>query len=223
MKGGILEVLLVNAEGIKHTNIFGTPSYYVIAQCGNQEHRSKNSMVKGEKAWWNEKFIFEFPMSDWKLLTHIKFRIMDTELLTDGGFVGETTYYLGGIITDQINDKELIEVKPAPYNVLLEDDTYKGQIVIGFKFIVNREVRTESEGGEFVGQEINNNAPRQHICRCILNLWKMSWFRFLFRCLLHLTVSEIASHKIVHATSKGLSVIKEIGLEAALRLGIGGL
>ncbi|XP_052292078.1 elicitor-responsive protein 3-like [Citrus sinensis] len=137
MKGGILEVLLVNAEGIKHTNIFGTPSYYVIARCGNQEHRSKNSMVKGEKAWWNEKFIFEFPMSDWKLLTHIKFRIMDTELLTDGGFVGETVYYLGGIITDQSNDKELIEVKPAPYNVLLEDDTYKGQIVIGFKFIVN--------------------------------------------------------------------------------------
>ena len=48
--------------------------------------------------------------------------------------------------------------------------------------LLQREVRTESEGGEFVGQEINNNAPRQHICRCILNLWKMSWFRFLFRC-----------------------------------------
>lgn len=51
--------------------------------------------------------------------------------------VNQCRYYLGGIITDQINDKELIEVKPAPYNVLLEDDTYKGQIVIGFKFIVN--------------------------------------------------------------------------------------
>ncbi|GAY42194.1 hypothetical protein CUMW_064910 [Citrus unshiu] len=41
--------------------------------------------------------------------------------------------------------------------------------------------------------------------------------------LLHLTVSEMAGHKIVRATSKGLSVIKEICLEAALRLGIGGL
>jgi hypothetical protein len=26
---------------------------------------------------------------------------------------------------------------PAPYNVLLEDDTYKGEIKIGLKFIAN--------------------------------------------------------------------------------------
>lgn len=50
-------------------------------------------MVKAgdhDKALWNQKFVFDFPMSQWKKLTHIKFRIMDKELFKDGGFVGET-------------------------------------------------------------------------------------------------------------------------------------
>ncbi|KAK2650296.1 hypothetical protein Ddye_017785 [Dipteronia dyeriana] len=174
MKGGILEVLLVNAEGIRHTNLFGTPTYYAIVQCGNQVHRSKVSSVKDDKVWWNEKFSFEYPPSDWKRLTHIKFRIMDLEFLTDGGFVGQTIFHLGGIITEG-SDRGLIEVQPAPFNVVLEDNTYKGQIQIGFKFIVDEEVHMESR--EFAAHE---NAPRQSICRSIFNLWKMSWFRFLF-------------------------------------------
>lgn len=44
--------------------------------------------------------------------------------------------HLGGIITEG-SDSGFLEVKPAPYNVVLEDDTYKGQIKIGFKFIAN--------------------------------------------------------------------------------------
>ncbi|KAJ0098647.1 hypothetical protein Patl1_20750 [Pistacia atlantica] len=43
MKRGILEVLLVNAEGIRHSNFFGTPAYHVIVQIGTQAHRSKVS------------------------------------------------------------------------------------------------------------------------------------------------------------------------------------
>ncbi|KAF3947702.1 hypothetical protein CMV_026194 [Castanea mollissima] len=114
MEGGILEIILVNAEGITHTNLVG----------------------EDDKAWWNEKFTFEHPWSDWKRLTHLKFKIMNTEFLSDGGFVGETIIHLGGIITEG-SDRAFLEVKPAPYNVVLEDDTYRGQIKIGFKFIAN--------------------------------------------------------------------------------------
>lgn len=35
------------------------------------------------------------------------------------------------------NYKGLIELKPAPFNVVLEDDTYKGQIMVGLKLIPN--------------------------------------------------------------------------------------
>lgn len=43
---------------------------------------------------------------------------------------------IGGIITEGTN-QGYIETLPAAYNVVLEDDTYKGQIKIGFKFIAN--------------------------------------------------------------------------------------
>lgn len=42
--------------------------------------------------------------------------------------------HLGGIITEGL-DKGFMELRPAHYNVVLEDDTYKGQIKIGFRFI----------------------------------------------------------------------------------------
>ncbi|XP_016649761.1 PREDICTED: elicitor-responsive protein 3 [Prunus mume] len=139
MTGGTLEVLLVDAEGIRHTNLLGKPiptSYYVIIECGTRDYRSKESSSEDDKISWNEKFTFEFPLSDWKNLTHLKFRIMDTELFRDAGFVGETIVHLGGIITEG-KDRGFIELKPAPYNVVLEDDTYKGEIKIGFRFITN--------------------------------------------------------------------------------------
>lgn len=41
--------------------------------------------------------------------------------------------HLGGIITEG-RDRGYIEVKPAPYNVVLEDDTFKGELKLGFRF-----------------------------------------------------------------------------------------
>lgn len=43
--------------------------------------------------------------------------------------------FLGGIIAEG-NDRGLIELHPSPYNVVLEDSTFKGQIKIGLKFEV---------------------------------------------------------------------------------------
>ncbi|KAE8701015.1 Rop guanine nucleotide exchange factor 2 [Hibiscus syriacus] len=142
MKVGILEVLVVNAEDIRHTNLLGRPAYYVILQCGTKEYRSKTSPGKHKKVLWNEKFMFEFPQSEWEKLTYIKFKIMDKEFFKENEFVGETKIHLGGIITEG-TDKGFIEVRPAPYNVVLEDNTYKGQMKIGFKFIANKEVENE--------------------------------------------------------------------------------
>ncbi|XP_061999354.1 elicitor-responsive protein 3 [Rosa rugosa] len=173
MKRGTLEVLLVDAEDIRHTNVLGTPAYYVILECGTQVYRSKKSSEEDEKVCWNEKFTFEF--SDWKNLTHLKFRIMDTEMFTDDGFVGETMIHIGGIITEG-KDRGFIEVKPAPYNVVLEDDTYKGEIKIGFRFVANKDAVVNTR--EYLAE--NNTKPRGSICRTIANLWKGLWWKFLF-------------------------------------------
>ena len=42
------------------------------------------------------------------------------------------------------NDKGFLEIRPTPYNVVLEDDTYKGEIKIGLKFIANVNMLTQS-------------------------------------------------------------------------------
>ncbi|KAB2609939.1 elicitor-responsive protein 3 [Pyrus ussuriensis x Pyrus communis] len=167
MKGGTLEVLLVDAEG--------RPSYYVIIKCGNQEYRSKQSSGEDEKVSWNEKITFKFPLSNWKKLTHLKLRIMDTELFTDAGFVGETMIHLGGIVTEG-KHRGFIELKPLPYNVVLEDDTYKGETRIGFRFTANKERQVETR--EFSAE--NTIKPRGSICRSIANLWRILWWTFLF-------------------------------------------
>ncbi|XP_038680777.1 elicitor-responsive protein 3 [Tripterygium wilfordii] len=179
-RGGILELLLVNAEGIRHTNIVGTPTYYVIIECGDQLHRSKLSSGEDGKAWWNEKFRFEFSISDWKSLTHLKLKIMDQELFSsDKGFVGETIIHIGGIITEG-SDTQLLEVKPAPYNVVLEDDTYRGELKIGFKFITYKEEHLQTTRECCAA---NVNEPRKSVCRSILiNVCKFSWRRFFFFC-----------------------------------------
>lgn len=44
--------------------------------------------------------------------------------------------YLKGIIVEG-NYRGLLELNPVPFNVVLEDDTYKGQIKIGLKYIPN--------------------------------------------------------------------------------------
>ncbi|KAL2335967.1 hypothetical protein Fmac_010413 [Flemingia macrophylla] len=173
MKIGIFEVLLVDAKGIARTNLFGTPSYYVVFECGTQTQRSKVSSGRHEKPCWNEKFIFEFSPFDCKNSTHLKCRIMETEHFKSGRFVGETKIYIGGIISEG-NEEGYIEIKPAAYNVVLEDDTYKGQIKIGFKFIANKENYVMIRRDQLITEK---KEPRHSICECI---WRIPWWKILF-------------------------------------------
>ncbi|KAA8516048.1 hypothetical protein F0562_019227 [Nyssa sinensis] len=150
----------------------GKPMYYVIIECGNQVCRSKTSAGHHHEIRWNQKFSFEFPLSEWDKLTHLKFRILDEEYFTDGGFVGETIIYIEGIIVEA-NDNGYIKLRPVPYNVVLEDDTYQGELKIGLKFITNKDA-PHTETRVYVAEE---KEPRQSICRTIRNLWKIPWWR----------------------------------------------
>ncbi|XP_039004144.1 pentatricopeptide repeat-containing protein At3g26782, mitochondrial-like [Hibiscus syriacus] len=153
--------------------VIGRPAYYVILQCGTKEYRSKTSPGKHKKVLWNEKFMFEFPQSEWEKLTYIKFKIMDKEFFKENEFVGETKIHLGGIITEG-TDKGFIEVRPAPYNVVLEDNTYKGQMKIGFKFIANKEVENEIQELAALPDE-----PRS-LYSCIRCLWNLPRRAYLY-------------------------------------------
>ncbi|KAK7382084.1 hypothetical protein VNO80_00779 [Phaseolus coccineus] len=174
MKTAILEVLVVNAKGITHTNLVGTPSYYVVIECGTQTQRSKVSSGKHKKPHWNQKFIFDLSQFDYKNSSHLKCRIMDTKLFTNGGFVGEAKIFIGGIILEG-SEQGYIEIKPAAYNVVLQDHTYKGEIKIGFKFIANnKEKYLMGEPGQFKACE-KKESPNS-IFGWIWRMWKILFF-----------------------------------------------
>ncbi|KAI3444545.1 hypothetical protein Pfo_001210 [Paulownia fortunei] len=174
MKGAILEVLLVSAEGIDHTSIVGNRAYHVIVECGTQMCRSKTSSGSLDKIYWNEKFIFELPASELETLGHLKLKIVNEEYFTDGEFVGETIIFLKGIVVEG-NHKGLTELNPAPFNVVLEDDTYKGQITIGLKFIPN--IVLQKKRNQYVQE---GNDLGKSICTMITSLWQVQWWRLFF-------------------------------------------
>ncbi|XP_033142036.1 uncharacterized protein LOC103858868 isoform X2 [Brassica rapa] len=176
MMRGRLEVLLVDAHGITHTNFIGRPVYYVLIQCGTKEYRSKLSKGHNDNALWNQKFVFDFPMSQWKKLTHIKFKTMDKELFKDGGFVGETIIDLKGIITEG-GDRGYMEVKPAPYNVVLDDDTFKGVLKLGFRFTAADKLRRKAWE-----QKIEGKNSEEAMNSTTLTLMKVPLLRFLLYC-----------------------------------------
>ncbi|XP_047957626.1 elicitor-responsive protein 3 [Salvia hispanica] len=170
MKGAVLEVLLVSAEGIDRTHILGHPGYHVIVECGSQVFTSKRSSGNLGKFYWNEKLVFELPESELETLSHLKLRIVKEERFSDDDFVGETIIFIKGIIVEG-NYRGLAEILPAPFNVVLEDDTYKGEMTVGMKFIPNVAVNVEGKQNVKKGNDVGS------ICSVITSIWKLKWWR----------------------------------------------
>ncbi|XP_074324797.1 elicitor-responsive protein 3 [Apium graveolens] len=175
MKEAILEILLVGAKGLKHKHLVGKPSYFVIIECGKKVGTSKISRANHKEILWNGKFLFAFPTSEWENITHLKLKIIEAEYFTDGRFVGETIIDLKGIMVEG-NDKGVIELQPTPYNVILEDDSYKGEIKLGLKFIANGD--SETKRREIVAEREHSGS----ICNSIMKVWNMTWGRVLGFC-----------------------------------------
>ncbi|XP_024992491.1 elicitor-responsive protein 3 [Cynara cardunculus var. scolymus] len=170
MKGGILEVFLESAKGIRHTNLIGKPKYYVIIECGIQQHKSKSSKGDHHNVSWNEKFTFELSVSECHKLTHLRLRIMDTELFANNtGFVGEAKVYVEEIL-DEGNETGFIELTPKPYNVVLDDETYKGEVKIGLKFISNTVINERGRGLADMEGGIDDTVWKKLVDFC-----KMTW------------------------------------------------
>ncbi|XP_039137035.1 16 kDa phloem protein 1 [Dioscorea cayenensis subsp. rotundata] len=136
MKYGVLEVLLVSGEGLKKTHLLGSSSQYVVMQCGTKTCTSKTSTGKNEKVWWNEKITFKLPSSQWKALTQLRITVMEKDKFTHDLPIGEAIVHLRAILREG-EKKGHMELKPAPYNVVLKDGSYEGELKLGFKFISN--------------------------------------------------------------------------------------
>jgi hypothetical protein len=69
--------------------------------------------------------------------------------------------YVGEIISEG-SELEFLQMKPAPYNVVLEDGTYKGVLKLGLKFISSVCTRRIDEYTRFIFQP--------HPCDVILHV-----------------------------------------------------
>ena len=86
--------------------------------------------------------------------------------------------HVGEIIREG-SEREFLQMKPAPYNIVLQDGTYKGELKLGLKFINNVDIA----GGER-RQCAGGVPPRQPyaVYRPFLNITLpcIPWRRFFF-------------------------------------------
>ncbi|KAM0846201.1 hypothetical protein ACQ4PT_055841 [Festuca glaucescens] len=177
---GVLELLLVSAEGLKHAHHLGPQRHYVTIQCGDQFRTSKITHGKHKKIWWNEKFRFSLSPCQCRELAKVTLRIMERDKFAEDSLVGEIRVYVGEIIREG-SEREFLQMKPAPYNIVLEDGTYKGELKLGLKFITNVNLEKSGERWQCTGVP-----PRQPyaVYRPFLNITLpcIPWRRFFFFC-----------------------------------------
>ncbi|KAF8768690.1 hypothetical protein HU200_007244 [Digitaria exilis] len=143
--GGVLELLLVSAEDLKHAHHRPRRSkrHYVTIECGGKTVSSKITRGRGKKIWWNEKFRFPLSGAECKELAKVTLTIMEIDKFAEDTPVGETKVQVSEIISEG-SDREFLQMKPVPYNVVLEDGTYKGVLKLGIKFVSSVSARVTS-------------------------------------------------------------------------------
>ncbi|URE47194.1 C2 domain [Musa troglodytarum] len=149
MAKGILEVLLIDAKGLKNTDLIGKIDPYVVIQYRGQERKSKTARGQGSNPSWNEtfKFLVNSAAADNHQQHKITMRVMDHDTFTADDFLGESTIHVGDLITQGM-ENGTGELRPTKYSVVLSDRSYCGEIRVGVTFTAKiEEEDTEEFGG----------------------------------------------------------------------------
>ncbi|RZS11771.1 hypothetical protein BHM03_00043168 [Ensete ventricosum] len=135
MSTGELKVLLINASGLKGADFVGTISPYVVIQYSDLEQKSRTAHDQGGDPVWNETFAFPVNSSavDDPIQRKLTLRIMDADTYTDDDFIGQATVHVGNVIALGM-EEGFAELEPAKYRVVLEDESYYGEIEVGVRF-----------------------------------------------------------------------------------------
>ncbi|KAK9069308.1 hypothetical protein SSX86_013424 [Deinandra increscens subsp. villosa] len=147
--GGVLEVELVDSEGIRDRKFLGciacctTTSAvnrpYVCVEYGDQKRLSKVAEGKGKKSIWEQKFNFEidYPTKEEEMNSRsfrkLVFRVMDKHKLSDDGYVGEATIHVKDVVLTGLENGEA-KLESRKYRVVREDKSYTGDISAAISF-----------------------------------------------------------------------------------------
>ncbi|PWA38424.1 C2 domain-containing protein [Artemisia annua] len=123
--GGVLEVTLVDSEGIRDEKFLGcvvccgtsaVNRPYVCIEYGDQKRGSKVAVALEKKA--SQKLVF---------------RVMDKHKLSDDAYVGEATIYVKHVVSLGMEEGEA-ELGSRKYRVVREDKTYTGDVSVAVIF-----------------------------------------------------------------------------------------
>ncbi|KAJ4848707.1 hypothetical protein Tsubulata_033729 [Turnera subulata] len=146
MAVGILEVLLVNAKGLRNTDFLGKTDPYVIIKYKSQERQSSVARGQGSNPKWDEKVRFkvEYPGQggDYK----VTLRIMDHDNFSADDFLGEAEIYVKDLLALGV-ENGTAELKPLKYRVVGENATYFGEIQVGVTFTLKADDNNQEEYG----------------------------------------------------------------------------
>ncbi|KAL0922407.1 hypothetical protein M5K25_006390 [Dendrobium thyrsiflorum] len=146
MGKGILELNLLDARGLKDTDFLGKIDPYVVMQYRNQERKSSVARAgQGSNPKWNETFKFLVQYPGTAGIPHkIVLKVMDKDTFSADDFLGEATIHVEDLILLGF-EKGIGEMHPSKFNVVLNDQTYGGEIRVGLTFTPKVEVEVEGE------------------------------------------------------------------------------
>ncbi|PWA92167.1 C2 calcium-dependent membrane targeting [Artemisia annua] len=146
--GGVLEVTLVDSEGIRDKKFLGCITCcacatsavhrpYVCIEYGEQKRVSKVAVGKGKKFIWDQKFEFEIDYSaeEKKSSQKLVFRVMEKHKVSDDEYIGEATIYVKDVVLLGMEEGEA-ELGSRKYRVVREDQTYSGDVSVAVTFKV---------------------------------------------------------------------------------------
>ncbi|CAI9287550.1 unnamed protein product [Lactuca saligna] len=165
--GGVLEVMLVDSEGIRAKRFLGcvvccstsaVNRPYVCVEYGDKKRVSKVAQGKGKKSIWEQKFEFvvDYPMDEKKLDQKLVFRVMDKHKLSDDGYVGDATIHVKDVVLMGM-EKGDAKLGSRKYRVVREDKSYTGDISVGVTFKRKDGVNNDGERKESL---VNNEGTK---------------------------------------------------------------
>ncbi|CAB4300303.1 unnamed protein product [Prunus armeniaca] len=123
---GTLEVVLVEAKGLKNTDFLSKIDPYVVFTVKTQEKKSNVAKVSED-------------------VSELRLKIMDKDTFTADDFVGEATIPLEPLFAEG-------SLPPTMYNVVNKDRDYHGEIKIGLTFTPEPE-RSNFRSRDYAAEE----------------------------------------------------------------------
>ncbi|KAK1427000.1 hypothetical protein QVD17_15682 [Tagetes erecta] len=142
--GGVLEVTLVDSEGIRDRKFLGclvcctsaVNRPYVCVEYGDQKRISKVAEGKGKKSIWEQKFSFDVDQPievGNESFRKLVFRVMDKHKLSDDEYVGEAKVHVKDVVLMGMEKGEAM-LGSQKYRVVREDKSYTGDISAAISF-----------------------------------------------------------------------------------------